>query len=132
MVGSQKAFHIALLFVVMYFGVPKRVCADSVTFATADFDCLSTIRATFAPPPITLATSNFTLQDGFQLGSAQLSRTFDDGINRPVKPSNAQSAPRTEGLGNLIMTVISIPEPTTLVLFGTGLAALALRRRKSS
>jgi PEP-CTERM motif len=128
--SSQKAFHLALLFVVTYFGASKGVFADSVTFTIPDFN-RPFIKATFPPPPVlTLATLNFTLPEGFKTDSAQLSRTFGDVIDPPVGPASAESAHGSDGLGNLIMTVISIPEPATLVLFGTGLAAFALRRRQ--
>jgi PEP-CTERM motif len=119
-----KGFLFALLFLVMYFGAASQALADTVTFTLPDFNGQFINEGTFPRPPLTVATLNFPLPVGSQIDSAQFSGTFGSGIK-------STSAPGTLKSDGLILTLTSIPEPTTLVLLGSGLAAFGLRRRIS-
>lgn len=111
MFRSHKAIFPLFLFVIMCLGSAIAARADTITATLPDFNGPFTVGGTFPRPSLTVATFNFTLPAGFQIGSATLSGTFGNSVA-------GTTAPVTLFLDNLQVTQCAPGAPCTGA-FGT-------------
>jgi hypothetical protein len=108
---SNKICFIALLLVILCLSSASSGQADPVTVTVPDYNGPFAVGGTFPRPPLTIATFNFTLPVGVEIGSATLTGTFGNS-------ANGTSAPVTLFLDNLQTTQCAAGAPCTGA-FGT-------------
>ena len=111
MFRSHKTIFSLLLFVILGLSSVIAARADAITVTVPDFNGPFTVGGTFPRPPLTVATFNFTLPAGFEIGSATLTGTFGNSIN-------GTTAPVTLFLDSLQVTQCAAGAPCTGA-FGT-------------
>jgi len=111
MLRSHKTIFSVLLFVILGISSAIAARADAITVTVPDFNGPFMVGGTFPRPPLTVATLNFTLPAGFEIGSATLTGTFGNSIN-------GSTAPVTLFLDSLQVTQCAAGAPCTGA-FGT-------------
>jgi PEP-CTERM motif len=86
MLGLPRIVLPVFLFVVLCLSSALVAKADPVTVTLPDFNGPFAVGGTFPRPTLTIATFNFTLPVGFEIGSATLSGTFGNSINGTTAP----------------------------------------------
>jgi PEP-CTERM motif len=111
MLRSLKTNFTVFLFVVLCLASALSAQADTITVTLPDFNGPFMVGGTFPRPPLTVATFNFALPAGVEIGSATLSGTFGNTIN-------GSTAPVTLFLDSLQVTQCAAAAPCTGA-FGT-------------
>ena len=86
MFRSHRAILQVFLFGILCLGSAIAAQADPITVTVPNFNGPFAVGGTFPRPTLTVATFNFTLPAGFEIGSATLSGTFGNSINGTTAP----------------------------------------------
>ena len=111
MFRSHKTILPVFLFVILSLSSAIVAQADPITVTLPNFNGPFAVGGTFPRPTLTVATFNFTLPAGFEIGSATLSGTFGNSVG-------GTTAPVTLFLDSLQVTQCATGAPCTGA-FGT-------------
>jgi hypothetical protein len=118
---------------------PSTLLFDTVLNQQARVDIIRTSANVFSVLPADVIVNVFQTQVGNPLVSGYSTRMFNLGfalsglVGQTVRVRFAETdnlAPFNFGVDNVSLDTAAVPEPASVLLFGTGLAAVVLRRRR--
>ncbi len=113
MFRSDRIIFSMFIFVILGLGSAIAAQADPITVTLPNFNGPFAVGGTFPRPTLTVATFNFTLPAGFEIGSATLSGTFGNSVG-------GTTAPVTLFLDSLQVTQCAAAAPCTGAFGTTG------------